>query len=60
MAGLESFEKLFYGGIAIMAAVVVFLLIFLVIPFCRSAQLGKMLDDEYGDPTLYNRGNVRK
>ena len=60
MTGLAGYEKLFYGGIALMAAAAVFLAIFLIIYFYRGAKLRKMLDEEYGDPVRYNRGRERK
>lgn len=60
MFDLASYEILFFSGIIVMVAVVVCLLIFLVIHFCRGIKLRRMLDEEYGDPRQYNRGNVRK
>ena len=57
---LASYEKLFYGGITIMAVVAVCLLIFLVIHFCRGVKLRRRLDEEYGDPRQYNRRNAKK
>lgn len=60
MTDLSSYEKLFYGGIAIMVVVVICLMIFFVIHFFRGIKLRRMLDEEYGEPRRYNRGNVRK
>lgn len=60
MSGLACYEKLFYGGIAMMAIVVVCLMIFLVVHFFRGIKLRRMLDEEYGEPRQYNRRNVRK
>ena len=60
MSDLASYEKLFYGGISIMVVVVVCFMIFLVIHFCRGVKLRRRLDEEYGDPRQYNRGNARK
>lgn len=60
MFGLASYEKLFYGGIAMMVAAALCFIIFLVIYFMRGANLRRRLDEEYGDPQHYHRGSERK
>lgn len=60
MFGLASYEKLFYGGIAMMVAATLCFMIFLVIYYLRGAKLRRLLDEEYGDPQHYHRGKERK
>ena len=59
MVEITGYEKLFYGGILIMGIAVLMVFMFLIIYIVRGAKLRHRLDEEYGEPQLYNRGNVR-
>ncbi len=55
MSTLPIYDLLFYGGIALIAIAALFIIIFLIVHFCRGVKLNRILDEEYGDPAHYNR-----
>lgn len=60
MPNLPIYETLIYAGIAVIAAAVLFLVIFFIIHLACGAKLHRMLDEEYGDPVHYNRRKRRE
>lgn len=58
--GLESYDLLFYLGMAVMSIAVSFAILFLVVFKISGKRLKIKLDKEYGEPELYNRGKGKK
>ena len=59
MVAIMGYEKLFYGGILVMGIALLLIFMFVIIHIIRGAKLRRRLDEEYGEPQLYNRGNAR-
>ena len=59
MVAIMGYEKLFYGGILVMGIALLLIFMFVIILIIRGAKLRRRLDEEYGEPQLYNRGNAR-
>lgn len=55
MAGFMSFELWFYGGIAVMLLACLLLVIQTIVYLVKRAHIRTKLDEEYGQPQLYNR-----
>ena len=54
MTKITKVEVLFYGGIVMVAAAIIAVLIFALIYVLKKVKLDRKLMDEYGEPEKYN------
>lgn len=55
MLGFASYQWLFYGGIAAMVLAGILFFVQLILFFVKKSRLERKMDEEYGQPQMYNR-----
>lgn len=55
MLGFASYQWLFYGGIAAMVLAGILFFVQLILFFVNKSRLERKMDEEYGQPQMYNR-----
>lgn len=55
MFGFASYQWLFYGGIAVMVLAGILFFVQLILFLVKKSRLERKMDEEYGQPQMYNR-----